>query len=272
MAADCRCGSSCQNQRFQKKEYADVEVIQTEKKGFGLRAGSAISAEAFIYEYIGEVVEESDFQKRMRRYHDERIPHFYFMMLQRDEYLDATKRGGIARFINHSCNPNCYVAKWHVGKHYRMGIFSQRDILKGEELTFNYNVDRYGNEAQPCYCGEPNCVGQLGGKTQTDIGGMSNLYIEGEWRAYATRALCLIRHKTDLHRSTMLRLQPWGLSMPWSNYKHEETRSKSHGSSTKTSLPPYILLKKTRCRLSQLLSVKPPRTGPFSQSYCNVWR
>lgn len=114
----------------------------------------------------------------MRRYHDERIPHFYFMMLQRDEYLDATKKGGIARFINHSCNPNCYVAKWHVGKHFRMGIFSQRDILKGEELTFNYNVDRYGNEAQPCYCGEPNCVGTLGGKTQTDIGGMSNLYIE----------------------------------------------------------------------------------------------
>lgn len=114
----------------------------------------------------------------MQRYHDERIPHFYFMMLQRDEYLDATKRGDIARFINHSCNPNCYVAKWHVGKRMRMGIFSQRDIFKGEELTFNYNVDRYGNEAQPCHCGEPNCVGQLGGKIQTDIGGMRNLYIE----------------------------------------------------------------------------------------------
>lgn len=214
MAADCRCGASCQNQRFQKKEYADVEVIQTEKKGFGLRAGSAISAEAFIYEYIGEVVEESDFQKRMRRYHDERIPHFYFMMLQRDEYLDATKRGGIARFINHSCNPNCYVAKWHVGKHYRMGIFSQRDILKGEELTFNYNVDRYGNEAQPCYCGEPNCVGQLGGKTQTDIGGMSNLYIEGEWRAFVARALSLVQQQADRWHSLLSRHQPWVSSMP----------------------------------------------------------
>lgn len=178
LTADCRCGEDCQNQRFQRKEYADLEVVKTEKKGYGLRAKRSIPAEAFVYEYIGEVVEEEAFRKRMNRYHDERIPHFYFMMLQRDEYLDATKKGGIARFINHSCNPNCYVAKWHVGKHMRMGIFAQRDILKGEELTFNYNVDRYGNEAQPCYCGEPNCVGQLGGKTQTDIGGMSNLYIE----------------------------------------------------------------------------------------------
>ncbi|PWN26184.1 hypothetical protein BDZ90DRAFT_267210 [Jaminaea rosea] len=178
VAEDCRCGQDCQNQRFQRKQYADVDVVKTEKKGFGLRAKAFIPADTFVYEYIGEVVEEHDFRKRMQRYHDERVPHFYFMMLQRDEYLDATKKGGIARFINHSCNPNCFVAKWHVGKHMRMGIFSQRDIVKGEELTFNYNVDRYGNEAQPCYCGEPNCVGQLGGKTQTDIGGMSNLYIE----------------------------------------------------------------------------------------------
>jgi len=66
---------------------------------------------------------------------------FDFASLQ---YLDATKKGGIGRFANHSCNPNCYVAKWVVGKRMRMGIFAKRDIIKGEELTFNYNVDRYG--------------------------------------------------------------------------------------------------------------------------------
>lgn len=60
------------------------------------------------------------------------------------QYIDATKKGGKARFLNHSCNPNCYVAKWVVGKRMRMGIFSKRDIQQGEELTFNYNVDRYG--------------------------------------------------------------------------------------------------------------------------------
>lgn len=60
----------------------------------------------------------------------------------------------------------------------RMGIFAKRDIQHGEELTFNYNVDRYGNDAQPCYCGEPNCVGSIGGKTQTDIGGMDQLFLD----------------------------------------------------------------------------------------------
>ena len=60
------------------------------------------------------------------------------------QFIDATKRGGIGRFANHSCNPNCYVAKWTVGAKVRMGIFAKRDVKKDEELTFNYNVDRYG--------------------------------------------------------------------------------------------------------------------------------
>lgn len=114
----------------------------------------------------------------MRNYADEGIKHFYFMMLQKDEFIDATKKGDVGRFANHSCNPNCYVAKWVVHNRLRMGIFAKRDIKKDEELTFNYNVDRYGNDAQICYCGEPNCVGFIGGKTQTDLGGMDDLYMD----------------------------------------------------------------------------------------------
>ncbi|PWN43075.1 hypothetical protein IE81DRAFT_312660 [Ceraceosorus guamensis] len=178
LASDCQCKEHCQNQRFQRAQYANIEIVQTEKKGFGLRAANDLPADAFIYEYIGEVVEHKTFMKRMQQYAQEGVRHFYFMMLQREEYLDATKKGGKARFINHSCSPNCYVAKWHVGKHMRMGIFAQRSITAGEELTFNYNVDRYGHDAQECFCGEPNCVGTLGGKTQTDIGGMDQLYID----------------------------------------------------------------------------------------------
>ncbi|KAG9311141.1 hypothetical protein JVU11DRAFT_9056 [Chiua virens] len=175
---DCRCRSHCQNQRFQRKEYADIEIVLTEKKGFGLRAASDIPNDTFIYEYIGDVVSHPSFMKRMREYAEEGIKHFYFMMLQKDEYIDATKRGGIGRFANHSCSPNCYVAKWQVGERVRMGIFASRAIKKDEELTFNYNVDRYGHDAQPCYCGEPNCVGFLGGKTQTDIDGMADLFLD----------------------------------------------------------------------------------------------
>ena len=162
------CKDGCQNQRFQRKQYANVSVIKTEKKGFGLRTDEELQANDFIFEYIGEVINEPTFRRRMLQYDDEGIKHFYFMSLTKSEFVDATKRGNLGRFCNHSCNPNCYVDKWVVGDKLRMGIFALRKVRAGEELVFNYNVDRYGAEPQPCYCGEPNCVGFIGGKTQTE--------------------------------------------------------------------------------------------------------
>ncbi|KAJ5641525.1 WW/Rsp5/WWP [Penicillium lividum] len=165
---DCGCGADCQNQRFQKKQYAPVSVIKTEKKGFGLRAEVNLEPNQLIYEYVGEVVGEAQFRKRMRDYDDQGIKHFYFMSLNKGEFVDATKRGNLGRFCNHSCNPNCYVDKWVVGEKMRMGIFAERAVQAGEELVFNYNVDRYGADPQPCYCAEPNCTGFIGGRTQTE--------------------------------------------------------------------------------------------------------
>ena len=165
---DCGCGSSCQNQRFQRKQYAKVSVIKTEKKGHGLRADVDLEANTFIFEYIGEVINEKHFRRRMQAYDQEGIKHFYFMSLNKGEFVDATKKGNLGRFCNHSCNPNCYVDKWVVGDKLRMGIFTERRVKAGEELVFNYNVDRYGADPQPCYCNEPNCTGFIGGKTQTE--------------------------------------------------------------------------------------------------------
>ncbi len=176
---DCGCGAECQNQRFQRQQYANVTVIQTEKKGYGLRTNTDLSPEQMIYEYIGEVIDEARFRRRMVQYDEEGIKHFYFMSLSKGEFVDATKKGNLGRFCNHSCNPNCYVDKWVVGDKLRMGIFAERKIQKGEELVFNYNVDRYGANPQPCYCGEPNCTGFIGGKTQTERGTkLSNTTIE----------------------------------------------------------------------------------------------
>lgn len=165
---DCNCGLDCQNQRFQRKQYAKVSVIKTDKKGYGLRANTDLQPDDFIFEYIGEVINEPTFRRRTVQYDQEGIKHFYFMSLTKHEFVDATKKGNLGRFCNHSCNPNCYVDKWVVGEKLRMGIFAERAIKAGEELVFNYNVDRYGADPQPCYCGEPNCTGFIGGKTQTE--------------------------------------------------------------------------------------------------------
>lgn len=165
---DCGCGADCQNQRFQRQDYANVTVIKTEKKGYGLRTDADLHANDFIFEYVGEVINEGHFRRRMIQYDEEGIKHFYFMSLTKGEFVDATKKGNLGRFCNHSCNPNCYVDKWVVGDKLRMGIFAERKIKAGEELVFNYNVDRYGADPQPCYCDEPNCTGFIGGKTQTE--------------------------------------------------------------------------------------------------------
>ncbi|KAG0369543.1 histone methyltransferase set2, partial [Mortierella sp. AD032] len=164
---DCPCGSYCLNRRFQMKQNADVDVVKTEKKGFGLRAMEGLPAGSFVMEYIGEVLPHASFVKRTREYSLAGVEHFYFMSLQSDEVIDATKKGCLARFINHSCNPNCHLEKWVVGSKLRIGIFTIKRIAEGEELTFDYQFERYGAEAQKCYCGEFNCSGFIGGNKRS---------------------------------------------------------------------------------------------------------
>src|SRR6185437_9194907 len=91
--------------------------------------------------------------------------NFYFLTIGEDVIIDAGKHGGIARFTNHSCNPNCCVEKWNVGGLVRVGIFSIDAIPKGTELTIDYKYDRVGNvHRQACFCGEKNCAKFIGGK------------------------------------------------------------------------------------------------------------
>ena len=50
----------------------------------------------------------------------------------------------------------------------RVGFFSKRKIYPGEEITFDYKYERYGQQAQKCYCGSSNCRGWLGGELKKD--------------------------------------------------------------------------------------------------------
>lgn len=79
--------------------------------------------------------------------------------------LDAT-RGSIARFINHSCAPNCRMIKWTVSGKPRMALFAgDEGIMTGEELTYDYNFDPFSaKNVQECRCGAENCRGVLGPK------------------------------------------------------------------------------------------------------------
>lgn len=82
--------------------------------------------------------------------------------------IDATT-GSIARFVNHSCAPNCRMEKWIVGGQPRMALFAgERPIMTGDELTYDYNFDPFSaKNVQKCLCGSDNCRGVLGPKAPT---------------------------------------------------------------------------------------------------------
>ncbi|KAJ3314869.1 histone methyltransferase set2 [Boothiomyces sp. JEL0838] len=126
---DCPCGSYCKNRRFQEKSYASLQIFNTGNKGLGLKA-----------------------RERIEKY----------IALIKGSYIDASKKGNVSRFMNHSCNPNCALQKWVVGNQIRIGIFAIKDIPIGTELTFDYQFEVYGAAAQKCHCGEENCVGYIG--------------------------------------------------------------------------------------------------------------
>ena len=84
--------------------------------------------------------------------------------------------------------------QWTVNGELRVGFFSRRLIRKGEEITFDYKYERYGQHAQKCFCGAKICRGWLGGEPdkenqrpgqilfniQLDLGRDSYLYLKKE--------------------------------------------------------------------------------------------
>uniref|UniRef100_A0A665TYN4 [histone H3]-lysine(36) N-trimethyltransferase n=1 Tax=Echeneis naucrates TaxID=173247 RepID=A0A665TYN4_ECHNA len=165
----CLNGAYCSNRRFQMKQHADFEVILTEDKGWGLRAAKDLASNTFVLEYCGEVLDHKEFKTRVKEYARNKNIHYYFMSLKNNEIIDATLKGNCSRFMNHSCEPNCETQKWTVNGQLRVGFFTTKAVTAGTELTFDYQFQRYGKEAQKCFCGAPTCRGFLGGENRVSV-------------------------------------------------------------------------------------------------------
>ena len=154
------CLPQCANQRITKRLWKSVQVIDAGPKGKGLQALEDIKKGDFILEYVGKAIRKAYLERLFSRYKQERM--LYIMALDNDIFIDARVHGGKARYINHSCNPNCIVNRWNVRGVLRAGIFALRDIQRGEELSFDYKWDRKrGRAATKCHCGSSNCRGTL---------------------------------------------------------------------------------------------------------------
>jgi hypothetical protein len=115
--------------------------------GRGGFATQDIPCHTRIVEYRGQKIDKSQSIERCRQGN----PFIFYLDDQFD--LDGSGEENPARFLNHSCNPNCE-ALYIEG---RIWIVACRDIRAGEELTFDYGYDLDDYRKYPCQCGSPRC-------------------------------------------------------------------------------------------------------------------
>ena len=127
------------------------EIRPSKIHGTGVFARADIPAEARVIEYVGERVSKEESERR-------RKANNFFVFIVTDEFdIDGLVDWNPARFINHSCAPNCEAQE----EDEHIWIHALRDIKAGEELTFNYGYDLQDYEDHPCRCGAPNCIGYM---------------------------------------------------------------------------------------------------------------
>ncbi|KAH7405785.1 hypothetical protein DE146DRAFT_609129 [Phaeosphaeria sp. MPI-PUGE-AT-0046c] len=175
---NCRLGSElCGNRPFaelkkrakgNRYDYG-VEVLDTVERGYGVRAMRMFDPHQIIVEYAGEIITQSECERRMKQVY-KKDKCYYLMSFDNKMIIDAT-RGTIARFVNHSCEPNCEMIKWTVNGEPRMALFAgSRGIITGEELTYDYNFDPFSQKnIQQCRCGTESCRGVLGPKPKKPV-------------------------------------------------------------------------------------------------------
>ncbi|XP_068625443.1 histone-lysine N-methyltransferase, H3 lysine-36 specific-like [Battus philenor] len=160
----CRAGDRCNNRAFEKRLYPKLVPYRTPHRGWGLKTLEDIKAGQFVIEYVGELIDEEEFKRRMLRKYEIRDENYYFLTLDKERMIDAGPKGNLARFMNHCCEPNCETQKWTVLGDVRVGLFAKRDIPANSEVTFNYNLQCAGIEKKRCLCGAKRCSGYIGAK------------------------------------------------------------------------------------------------------------
>ena len=138
------------------------ELRRSKIQGRGAFAIRPIKKGTRIIEYLGERISHTEADKR---YDDSGMGrhHTFLFSVGRSTVIDAAVGGNDARFINHSCAPNCEA----IEDKKRIFIEAIRDIAEGDELTYDYAYERDGTEDEEweklymCKCGAATCRGTI---------------------------------------------------------------------------------------------------------------
>jgi uncharacterized protein len=130
--------------------------------GYGCFARRDIPKGTRMIEYFGERISHKEADKRYEG-SDVNDNHTFLFIADRRTVIDATRGGNESRFINHHCDGNC---ESDTSKG-RVFVDAIRDIKKGEELGYDYQIGRDRNdppnvdEIYACRCGSPKCRGSM---------------------------------------------------------------------------------------------------------------
>lgn len=139
-----------------------IVVRESSIHSTGVFAKKDIPKEARVIEYVGERVTKAESDRRAdtpldKSKKNESYGAVYIFQLNKRHDIDGNVSYNTARFINHSCDPNCEtdIIRGHIW------IVALRDIKKGEELAYNYNYDIEDYEDHKCRCATDQCVGYI---------------------------------------------------------------------------------------------------------------
>ncbi|KAL7064988.1 hypothetical protein AAHC03_05213 [Spirometra sp. Aus1] len=154
---NAQCSKSQQYRRLKMDFQSNVVFGRSRIQGFGLFAARDLEQNTIVIEYIGELIRLELANKREKEY-EARNRGIYMFRLEDNTVIDATMCGGPARYINHSCQPNCFTEYVNFNDEGHIVIVTKRKIDKGEELTYDYQFDLEDKTNKlPCLCGAIGC-------------------------------------------------------------------------------------------------------------------
>ncbi len=121
----------------------------------GAFARRRIPKETPIARYIGEKISKALSTRRLQE------GNTYIFCLNEEVDMDGDVPDNLAKYINHSCSPNCETRQTAD----EIWIYSLKPIASGEEITINYGYDLEDYRHHPCRCGAANCVGYIVAET-----------------------------------------------------------------------------------------------------------
>ncbi|XP_035527319.1 histone-lysine N-methyltransferase 2C isoform X1 [Morone saxatilis] len=144
--------------RWMKSEWrANVYLARSRIQGLGLFAARDIEKQTMVIEYNGTILRNEVAVSKEKIYRAQNRAVFMFR-IDSEHVVDATRTGGLARYINHSCVPNCVAEVVTFERGYKIIISCSRRVEKGEELCFDYQFDTVeGRHKIACHCGAPEC-------------------------------------------------------------------------------------------------------------------